>query len=83
MTVTAKHLLKNLIKLIETEGEDCPIYYQLFTYKDVVNYESVVGDSITKKNANKVIKNLQDDDSICESIFDLIDDEIQQLQPQN
>ena len=83
MTVTARNLLKHLIKIIETEGEDCPVYYQLFTYKDVIDHETIMESAVTKKIANKVIQNLNDYDCICERIFDLIDDEVQQLQPQN
>lgn len=80
MQPTAKDLLKSVLRLIELEGENCPVYYQLFTYRDVIDYESVMGGEVSKTIANKVIKSLHDYDCICENIFDLIDDEIQELQ---
>jgi hypothetical protein len=80
MTTTAKDLFRSLIKLIEEEGENCPVYYQLFTYKDVIDYENMLGGDLTKNIANKVIQSLSDHDSICENIFSLIDNEIQELQ---
>lgn len=80
MASTAKDLLKSVINLIEREGENCPVYYQIFTHRDVVAYETCMGGEVDKKTANKVINKLRAHDSVCEHIFDLIDDELQQLQ---
>ena len=76
---TARMLHDALDRFIAENGEDCPVYYQLFSFHDVVDYDNN-GDEdaivYDRDFADEVITDLQDQDHITEYIFDTIGDVI-------
>lgn len=74
---TAKMLQDSLHRFIAENGEDCPVYYQLFSYYDVVDYDNDGSDDAIVYDrllADEVINDLHQEDHITEYIFDTIGD---------
>lgn len=77
MIVTAKMMKSALERFIIDNGEDCPVYYQIFSFHDVVDYDNDGSeDAIVydRDFADKVITDLHQEDHITEYIFDTIGD---------
>ena len=79
MIITAKMMKSALERFIIDNGEDCPVYYQIFSFHDVVDYDNDGSeDAIVydRDFADKVITDLHQEDHITEYIFDTIGDVI-------
>ena len=73
---TAKMMRDALDRFILDNGEDCPVYYQLFSFHDVVDYDEDNEIHYSRELADDVINSLHDEDHITEYIFDTIGDVI-------
>lgn len=75
MRVTASQLLNYVQHIVDTEGEDCPIYYQLFTPKDVEIYE--YDSELDREFREEVLDALNDREILTDAVFHIMSDEIQ------
>lgn len=73
---TAKMMRDALDRFILDNGEECPVYYQLFSHHDVVDYDEDNDIHYNRELADDVINSLHDEDHITEYIFDTIGDVI-------
>ena len=73
---TAKMMRDALDRFILDNGEDCPVYYQLFSFHDVVDYDEDNDILYDRQLCDDVIDSLHDEDHITEYIFDTIGDVI-------
>lgn len=73
---TAKMMRDALDRFILDNGEECPVYYQLFSHHDVVDYDEDNEIHYSRELADDVINSLHDEDHITEYIFDTIGDVI-------
>ena len=75
-----KALKARVENLIETQGEDAPAAGWIYTAEDVVKYDDE-GDEVQqpKEVCQSVLINLQDYDSIHQSIVDAIETEMEWL----
>ncbi len=78
MTRTLSELRQSIERMIEQQGENAPVAAWIYTKEDVLNYpdDDV---SVTEDVANKVIESLDHYDHIYTEIFDLIDEELRQM----
>ena len=78
MTRTLAELRKAVENLIQQQGENAPVAAWIYTKEDVLDYpdESV---TVTEEVATKVIDSLDQYDHIYTEIFDIIDDELREL----
>ena len=75
-----KALKARVENLIEAQGEDAPAAGWIYTSEDVVKYDDE-GDEVQqpKEVCQSVLINLQDYDSIHQSIVDAIDTELREV----
>jgi hypothetical protein len=78
VTRTLSELRQSIERMIEQQGENAPVAAWIYTKEDVLNYpdDDV---SVTEDVANKVIESLDHYDHIYTEIFDLIDEELRQM----
>jgi hypothetical protein len=79
MKITAKMLRDAVDRFIAENGEDCPVYYQIFSHHDVRDYDNNGEDDpiiYDRDFCDNVIIGLNDHDHITDEIFDAIGDEI-------
>ena len=76
MNFTARMMRDALDRFILDNGEDCPVYYQLFSFHDVVDYDEQNNVQYDRQFADEVINDLHNQDHITEYIFDTIGDVI-------
>ena len=76
-----KALKARVENLIEAQGEDAPAAGWIYTSEDVVKYDDE-GDEVQqpKEVCQSVLINLQDYDSIHQSIVDAIDTELGEVE---
>ena len=79
-----KALRARVDNLIEQQGEDAPAAGWIYTAEDVVKYDDE-GDEVQqpKEVCQSVLINLQDYDSIHQSIVDAIETEMEWLESNN
>ena len=79
-----KALRARVDNLIEQQGEDAPAAGWIYTSEDVVKYDEE-GDEVQQPQAtcDSVLCNLQDYDSIHQSIVDAIETEMEWLESNN
>jgi hypothetical protein len=77
MTRTLAELRQSIERMIEQQGENAPVAAWIYTKEDVLDYPDDV--SVTEDVANKVIESLDQYDHIYTEIFDLIDEELRQM----
>ena len=75
-----KALKARVENLIEQQGEDAPAAGWIYTSEDVVKYDDE-GDEVQQSDevCQSVLINLQDYDSIHQSIVDAIDTELREV----
>jgi len=78
MTRTLAELRQQIDNLIKQQGENASVAAWIYTKEDVLDYpdESV---TVTEEVATKVIDSLDQYDHIYTEIFDIIDDELREL----
>ena len=79
-----KALRARVDNLIEQQGEDAPAAGWIYTSEDVVKYDEE-GDEVYQSDevCQSVLTNLQDYDSIHQSIVDAIETEMEWLESNN
>jgi len=80
MTRTLAELRKAVENLIQQQGENAPVAAWIYTKEDVMDYPDPDGEvDVTEEVASKVINSLDQYDHIYTEIFDIIDDELRQM----
>lgn len=70
-------MMRNALdRFILDNGEDFPVFYQIFSSHDVVDYDEDQGILYDREFADDVILQMQDEHHISEYIFDTIGDVI-------
>ena len=81
MARTLQQLKESVEKLIEQQGKDAPVAAFIFTNDDVfVMDEDNNPDPVRREIAETVLNELEDYDHIYTEIFDVIEEELKQIQ---
>ena len=81
MARTLQQLKESIEKLIEQQGKDAPVAAFIFTNDDVfVMDEDNNPDPVRREIAETVLNELEDYDHIYTEIFDVIEEELKQIQ---
>ena len=81
MARTLQQLKESVERLIDDQGEDAPVAAFIFTNEDVyVMDEDGNPDPVQREIAETVLDNVEDYDHIFTEIFDVIEEELKQIQ---
>lgn len=81
MARTLQQLKESIEKLIEQQGKDAPVAAFIFTNDDVfVMDEDNNPDPVRREIAETVLNELEDYDHIYTEIFNVIEEELKQIQ---
>jgi hypothetical protein len=81
MARTLQQLKESVERLIEEQGNDAPVAAFIFTNEDVfVMDEDGNPDPVQREIAETVLDNLEDYDHIFTEIFNVIEEELKQIQ---
>ena len=81
MARTLQQLKESVERLIDDQGEDAPVAYWVYTNEDVfVMDEDCNPDYVSREIAETVLDNVEDYDHIFTEIFDVIEEELKQIQ---
>ena len=81
MARTLQQLKESVERLIEQQGNDAPVAAFIFTNEDVfVMDEDGNPDPVSREIAETVLDNVEEYDHILTEIFDVIEEELKQIQ---
>ena len=81
MARTLQQLKESVERLIEQQGNDAPVAAFIFTNEDVfVMDEDCNPDYVSREIAETVLHELEEYDHIYTEIFDVIEEELKQIQ---
>ena len=81
MARTLQQLKESVERLIEQQGNDAPVAYWIYTNDDVfVMDEDNNPDYVSREIAETVLDNVEDYDHIFTEIFNVIEEELKQIQ---
>ena len=81
MARTLQQLKESVDRLIEQQGNDAPVAAFIFTNEDVfVMDEDCNPDYVSREIAETVLHELEEYDHIYTEIFDVIEEELKQIQ---
>jgi hypothetical protein len=81
MARTLQQLKESVDRLIEQQGNDAPVAAFIFTNEDVfVMDEDGNPDPVQREIAETVLDNVEDYDHIFTEVFDVIEEELKQIQ---